>query len=81
MLTVRGYVRLVSSGVSIIMGSGSGTNYSTVLVNETLSSEYSLVFLPDSPLIIPSPDYILVNIGATGPAESGYGFVTIHIGY
>ncbi len=70
----------VSSGVSIVVKSASGVSYDTPIIDELLSDEFSFVFIPDSTLIIPSDDYLLVNMGST-KAETGMAFTTIHIGY
>ncbi len=69
-----------NSGVSMVMVSGISTRYDTVIIEENLSAEQGLIFEPDSPLIVPPGDHILVNIGATD-GDSANGNVTIHVGY
>jgi len=70
----------VNSGVSILLQSGVSTRYNTIIADVTLNGEDGLVFEPDSPLILPPNDHILVNIGRTD-SNSANGNVTIHIGY
>jgi hypothetical protein len=75
----------VSSGISVVMTTGSGTSkYSTLMVDEKLSSEESFVYIPDSPLVCASGEAFTVYVAPTGGVVglyNAYAYTTIHIGY
>lgn len=70
----------VNSGVSIVMRSGKGRAFDTILVEEKLGGENGLTFEPTSEVILPPGDDILVNLGRTD-SDGADAYCTIHIGY
>ena len=72
--------KAISTGVSIIMHSGSGREYDAVIIEEQLVNKEGLVFIPDSPLVLARGDHLLVNLGKTS-AFGAIASTTIHIGY